>query len=183
LTDSAINPYSAPAAAIEALPAQPTYPARFFSWKGRIDRMRYLGYSSLALLLLIALTLTFDAFLSTSDWNSPWQETLVVCGSITGYAILPLLVHGMYARRRLHDLGQTGWLAVLACIPPINLPLSIYLTFAPGSAEPNDHGPAAKGGRLTLIWLLPISVAIPIVALLGMAIGRAAYGSYLMHRF
>ena len=47
--------------------------------------------------------------------------------------------------RRLHDTGRTGWLALLALIPLVNLVL-IYFFVLEGDAGPNEYGPDPKGG-------------------------------------
>lgn len=43
--------------------------------------------------------------------------------------------------RRLHDLGHTGWVALLSLLPIINIILGLYLLFAAGNEFGNKFGP------------------------------------------
>ena len=42
--------------------------------------------------------------------------------------------------RRLHDIGRSGWTALLLMVPIIGSALSLYLLFAPGDPVRNLHG-------------------------------------------
>ncbi len=64
---------------------------------------------------------------------------------------LRILLLGVYVFgtvKRLHDVGKTGWLAVLVFIPIINLMLIAVLCFMPTMAGPNRYGPK-PGWRYT----------------------------------
>jgi len=43
--------------------------------------------------------------------------------------------------KRLQDIGQSGFLALLIFVPFLNLLMVIVLGFMPSQAEPNRHGP------------------------------------------
>lgn len=43
--------------------------------------------------------------------------------------------------KRLHDLGQTGWLSLLGLIPVVNLAGGALLLFLPGQPQINRYGP------------------------------------------
>ena len=63
--------------------------------------------------------------------------------------------------RRLHDLGQRGWLALGMAIPGFNLFLGGALAIVPGQADANRYGPPKRNGVFT--WLAYILfVLIPV---------------------
>ncbi|MBO6510642.1 MAG: DUF805 domain-containing protein [Roseibium sp.] len=43
--------------------------------------------------------------------------------------------------KRLQDMGQSGFLALLIFVPFVNLLMMIFVGVAPSQAEPNRHGP------------------------------------------
>ncbi|PVB59388.1 DUF805 domain-containing protein [Labrenzia sp. 011] len=43
--------------------------------------------------------------------------------------------------KRLQDIGQSGFLALLIFVPVLNLLMVLVLGFIPGQAEANRHGP------------------------------------------
>lgn len=58
--------------------------------------------------------------------------------------------------RRCHDLGYSGWLILLNCIPIINLFAALYLSFKAGNKETNKYGPVPIDQNLTgfdKVWL------------------------------
>lgn len=51
------------------------------------------------------------------------------------------LFSAILARRRLHDLNWTGWLAWLTILPFLNLLLGLALVFKRGDDDYNQYGP------------------------------------------
>ena len=51
--------------------------------------------------------------------------------------------------RRLHDLGQSGWLILIAFIPLVGIFFGLWMLFAGGQPNPNRYGPPATEFR----WL------------------------------
>ncbi|MET0541148.1 MAG: DUF805 domain-containing protein [Variovorax sp.] len=63
-----------------------------------------------------------------------------VVSSIAGLALLlPALAVGA---RRLHDIGKSGWLQLIALIPLVGFLVLIYFWVQPGATEGNPHGEA-----------------------------------------
>lgn len=73
----------------------------------------------------------FDEF----DYTIGWMFYLL-------FVILPVS-WAFYATavRRFHDLGRSGWFAVLLCIPFANIIAAIYAAFFKGQEEDNEYGP------------------------------------------
>lgn len=88
---------------------------------GRLDRENYI-YGLIAGVIIGAI-LTF----------------IPVIGWIIAFG---LCVVGLGATvRRLHDIAQTGWIALLGFIPVIGLFLMVYLAFVRAVDEGNTYGP------------------------------------------
>ena len=62
--------------------------------------------------------------------------------STIGLILSILLVWILYATyvKRLHDLGRSGWYALVVLIPFFNLLFILYLGFAPGNTGANKYG-------------------------------------------
>lgn len=181
--DQQVNPYHAPAAALDAADVPDiTYPARFLSFRGRIDRMRYMGYASLGYLLSFAfmVTLAFvqERFLAQLNGSGAAYVIFFVATAV----VLPLAIHAIYARRRLQDLGKSAWLSVLACIPFAGYALAIYLATAPGMPQPNEFGPRAKSGKSVGLWTLIIVPGLLLCLLINASLAYSLYSAYEMRQ-
>ena len=66
------------------------------------------------------------------------------CIPFVGWILLPL-PNCACSARRLHDLGMTGWISLIMCIPYVNILLAVYLCIPDGQKEANQYGevPAA----------------------------------------
>jgi uncharacterized membrane protein YhaH (DUF805 family) len=96
-------------------------------FQGRIDNMNYLW---LAIASLVA-------------------SMILGMIPVIGWAIsLALGIVGIGATiRRLHDIGQTGWLTLLCFIPFVGLLLVVYLCWKKGSGVVNQYGEAPDPKR------------------------------------
>lgn len=108
-----------------------------FTTEGRLNRLKYLKYMIILALVLggTKFTMSCMATLLTGDPNG----TLVMI--IT--AILALIAgtgNVMLIIRRIHDLGKSGYFALIAFIPIIGVIFSIYLFCAPGQVGWNQYG-------------------------------------------
>lgn len=66
--------------------------------------------------------------------------------AITIVASLALICPAVSAAsRRVHDFGQSGWLAALTVIPYLGLLAALAFVFIPGQAGENKYGPNPKG--------------------------------------
>jgi len=172
------NPYSMPQSELTEPVSNETYLPKLFSLSGRIGRVRYLAYGIGAGLLML-----------------PLAVLLMGVGFLTGAAAGPdaaagggllgvLLLYGLsfaitlvLARRRLNDMGKTGWLGLLMLVPLVNVIVGLWLLFGPGDAQANEYGPAPAPnttGVLILAWVLPVIFVLGIIA----AIAIPAYSGY-----
>lgn len=113
----------------------------FYSFRGRIGRLRYLAY--FILLTWIAMIIAGATFPLVISLTGELKFTLGIL------LLLPSVLVVLYANivpsvRRLHDLNRTGWWCLLNCIPYINIIFALYLLCAPGDANVNDYGVPAE---------------------------------------
>ncbi|MGI9351206.1 MAG: DUF805 domain-containing protein, partial [Rhizobiaceae bacterium] len=115
--------------------AAPTLPWLFFSLRGRIARKSYLF--SVFFLLLPQLIVILQLVRQEDDSGGLAFWFLVLVGVIlcTLWSLAALAV------KRLHDLGVTGWLALLILFPTINWIFLLALAVLPTVQETNEHGP------------------------------------------
>lgn len=65
----------------------------------------------------------------------------MVSPMLGGLFSLAMLVPSLAAgSRRLHDIGKTGWLQLLALIPLVGWVILIYWAAQPGDPAPNQYG-------------------------------------------
>lgn len=157
------NPYAAPRAAVADVEVPQEYQdVRMWTAKGRVGRLRYLAYTTGALLLAGAVAML-----------------AVTVGEMIG-GIVALIVYAvavvfaiLVAIQRSHDMNWNGWTVLLTLIPFVGL----IWVFKSGSPGPNDYGappPPNTLGVKILGLLLPATAVIGMLA----AIAIPAYADY-----
>ena len=51
---------------------------------------------------------------------------------------------GVIIPKRLHDINDSGWWAVMFLVPIFNLAFDLYLLFKPGTRQANRYGPVSR---------------------------------------
>jgi len=97
---------------------------KIFSWEGRICRRQYLLVFILAVIAFSILATMFEGSDSTVQ-GLFW---------LTGLVLIPSQI------KRLHDIGWSGWVALLALIPGMNMVLGLGLFLFSGTKGPNKYG-------------------------------------------
>jgi len=158
------NPYSAPDAELGS-GSSDVYDPSIFSFNGRIGRLRYLAYSAgmMFLLMLVMIPLIGVSALT----GEAEAMSLVGMLAMVLFYIGAIVLSVMFAKRRLNDLNRSGWWFLLSFVPIVNLLLTIYLVFFPGTEGGNNWG-AAPGpnslGVQILGWSMPVLFVLGIVA-------------------
>lgn len=172
------NPYSAPNAEITEIADNVTYQPQIFALSGRIGRLRYIGYGSLIFLVwgvIIGVIGVIGALLFKSSATAGMLMTTLL---VLSY--IPLVVYMfVLAKRRLNDLDNTGWLALLLFIPLVGFLFSLYMWFAPGTNGRNRFGPmpAQNPPGMALVAIIPVLfIVVGILA----AVAIPAYQQYVM---
>lgn len=110
----------------------PTSPAvSIWSYEGRASRTDY-----------------FVVLLITSILGAISGSVMVkggALGFVSGLFFAVVLWVSMCAcARRMHDVGHSGWLSLVAFVPVANFIFGLYALFAPGQEQDNDYGPSSK---------------------------------------
>jgi uncharacterized membrane protein YhaH (DUF805 family)/cold shock CspA family protein len=116
---------------------------------GRARRKEFWGYClfwTIALVVVIGIGLFADAAMGNfgGDQEMPMM-TVGLCGLFFLVTFLPWL--GLVVRR-LHDVGLTGWLAVLCFIPSVGSLATLVFALIPTQGSENQWGPVPAGVRI-----------------------------------
>ena len=108
-----------------------------FTAEGRLNRLRYIKY--MITLAIIAGVGTFvTSSMATFLTGNPTGTLVNIVTGIWGIAAA--VGNIMLMIRRLHDLGKSGYFALVALVPLIGFIFSIYLFCAVGQAGSNQYG-------------------------------------------
>ncbi len=164
---SADNPYSTPGAMLDDS-TEPTYEPKVFSFSGRIGRLRYLAYGlGVNMLLMFAFGLIVVLLGALGMGASRDAAAFASVGGVAAIALFSIVITIVYGKRRLNDLGRSGWWSLLLLVPYLQLLPVIYLVFFPGSGGANRFGPAPARNSIGVIilgWAVPLLAIVGIVA-------------------
>jgi uncharacterized membrane protein YhaH (DUF805 family) len=141
---------------------------RCFAWSGRFSRsefaVAYLGYNVL-FVVLIGLGAALNAA-GQGDRKSQ-VGAIVLSVVIIVWFLLSFVISLGSTVRRLHDLGQSGWLAVLTVLPCVNLVFLVYLLAAPGhqGAAPPASGAMPVGVLVGVVAAVVLVLVVPIIGI------------------
>ena len=101
----------------------------FFSLEGRISRSDFW--------ILVLATFIPGYVLGQIVYFAPFVLSLLM--SAIGLAVFWVSLTAIV--RRLHDMGYSGWLALLLLLPLVNLGLILFCAFMEGTKTANAYGP------------------------------------------
>jgi uncharacterized membrane protein YhaH (DUF805 family)/Tfp pilus assembly major pilin PilA len=139
---------------------------KLFSPRGRIGRVRYIGYFFGLSLLVLLVAGVLAAVAALADPSA----AIVVAG--IGYVAV-IVVQFLLTIQRSHDMNVTGWLSLISLIPLA----ALIFWFVPGTRGENDYGkqpPPNTAGAIVLACILPFLFIGGILA----AIAIPAYQDY-----
>lgn len=172
------DPYRPPRGAIAPPSSANCGEIKIFSARGRLGRVRYIGYwvgLGLSASLVAGLLGGFAAVLGDT---ASWRVDLLATGGFVVLAVLALAMSVLLTVRRLHDFDASGWWSTLALVPLANVVLYLVLLIMPGTQGSNRFGhrpPPNTAGVVVLALILPMSAVVGIAA----AIAVPAYQQYL----
>ncbi|WP_198264465.1 DUF805 domain-containing protein [sulfur-oxidizing endosymbiont of Gigantopelta aegis] len=175
------NPYSTPEAVLNSA-HQEKYQPKFFSFSGRIGRLRYLAYSfgaTILLFIVMAILMAIVGVLGANVDMNQGEMPLGVIFVIGLYYVFSIVLAVMFGKRRLNDLDKSGWWFLLFLVPVLNLVLVIYILFFSGSEGSNNFGHEPIENSMTIKAL---ALAFPLLIVVGgilAAIAIPAYQDYV----
>ena len=170
------QPYTPPEGAA-GTPADVTYVPRFFAIEGRLGRLRYFVYGGAVVAALYAV-LTVASVL-VSGFMAESAASMVLMPLMLLVTVLCAVSGLIFGKRRLNDLGFSGWWILLALVPLVNLVLTVVLLFVPGNTSENRFGPrpVANGAGLVVGAVTLLVLVVAWVGLL-LAVALPAYQNY-----
>ena len=110
---------------------------KIFHAEGRLNRLRYLKY-----MIILALISSISTFVlsSMATFFTGDPESVVVKMITLAWALIAGAGNVMLMIRRIHDLGKSGWFAVIAFIPVVGIIFSVALFCIPGQVGYNEYG-------------------------------------------
>ncbi len=113
--------------------------------KGRWNRFKFWIYQLVSFLILSVIIWGLSWIISASN-DREWLATVSAILIIL-YAFALTLISIFSYIKRLRDLNQNPWFAVLGVIPLVSLWLLIYCGFFKGTQGPNQYGPDPLGAK------------------------------------
>ena len=108
-----------------------------FTAEGRLNRLGYIKYM-IILAIIVGVGLFVTSSMATFLTGDPTGKLVDVVTYIWGIAAA--VGNLMLMIRRVHDLGKSGYLAIISLIPVIGFIFSIYLFCAAGQVGANQYG-------------------------------------------
>ncbi|MCC7221335.1 MAG: DUF805 domain-containing protein [Candidatus Contendobacter sp.] len=177
--NSDASPYQPPHSAITPIAPPQFGELNVFSTRGRLGRVRYIGYSiGLVLLVYLFIAILGGAVLALvrpHDGNEAFQW--LGGGAVILLVLVMLAASLLLTIQRLHDFNASGWWALLMAVPVASFVLYLVLLIMPGTQGSNRFGyppPPNTLGVILLASILPLIFVLGIVA----AIAIPAYQNY-----
>ena len=173
------SPYHAPDSDIIDNTNNMAYqPVDIFNASQRIGRVRYLAYNFVSIFVIfVTIGIVSAIMLPTFSMNNSLEQSIAVTiFSLIFVYVVPFIINIIIARRRLHDLNQSGWMALLLIVPLVNIAFALYLIFAPGTQGQNNYGLRPEPNTV-LTWLGGLIGPILMIGILA-AISIPAYLEY-----
>ncbi len=168
---SAVNPFTPPRAEVADVYSTSSgyQDVKVWSASGRIGRLRYLAYLSIGYLAMLAVGLVGGVIAGAS--SSPMLVPVFVGIAAIPYVVLSILV----LIQRTHDMGWSGWMALLTLIPFVAF---IWL-FKAGTPGANRFGAPPPPNPLAIKIF---GLILPVIGLVGIiaAVALPAYQQYTL---
>ncbi len=168
---SVANPYQPPRADVaDVRSSLASYqPVNFWSRQGRVSRLQYLGYLMGGYLMTIAAAALLGGIAGALGF--PKAAAFVGFVALVPYFVFSIIM----LIQRTHDMGWSGWTALLALIPFA----ALVWMFKAGTPGENRFGapPPPNTTKVKILALL-----MPAIAIIGIvaAIALPAYQGYVL---
>ncbi len=123
---------------------QECFSEKYDNFQGRARRKEFWGF--ILFQTLVALTFSVAMFVAVERGQSPFITTPGILYII--YSLLSFVPGLSVAVRRLHDVGQSGWLVLIGFIPILGVLVLIAFYSMDGIPYTNKYGDDPKGRGL-----------------------------------
>ena len=157
-TSTTTSPYASPLA-MAAEDDNEVGELNIWGVNGRIGRMRYVAWTMVFSLALLPVMLICALAFKISPW----------LGGLLGIvALIAAMVIGIQISvKRLHDIGWSGWLLLIALVPLVGSIFQILIFVMPGSQGSNLYGappPENSQAVKVLFWIWVAFLVIGVIA-------------------
>jgi uncharacterized membrane protein YhaH (DUF805 family) len=120
---------------------------KYFSYRGRIDRVQFaltffVALSGLVALMLAGKEVLFDVILPLEPGLTKTLYSVFVYGFEALFLLAFSWVLSAAWAKRLHDVGVTGWYQLILLVPFMKY-LMLVVFFLPGTEAANKYGEKA----------------------------------------
>ena len=163
-TSTTTSPYASPLA-MAAEDDNEVGELNIWGVNGRIGRMRYVAWSMVYTLALLPVMLVCALAFKIS----PWLGGLLAVVALIGAMIVGVQI----SVKRLHDIGWSGWLLLIALVPLVGSIFQIITFVMPGTKGSNLYGPPPPENSQAVkvifwIWIALIGAGFVIGLITGM---------------
>ena len=156
------SPYAPPRAQVGA-----TWPEfselKVFTVQGRIGRLRYLAWTLVLMVAIIAVTGVCAAILTRSLVGGG----LLIAIAAIGFFIVSVQI----GVQRLHDVGWSGWLLLINLVPFVGSLFPILMMVIPGNTGANQYGAPQPHNTTAVKVLASLWLAIIAILMVGAFVG------------
>ncbi|MGV8863754.1 MAG: DUF805 domain-containing protein [Pseudomonas sp.] len=156
------SPYAPPRAQAGA-----TWPEfgelKVFTVQGRIGRLRYLAWTLVLMVAIIAVTGVCAAILTSSLVGGG----LLIAIAAIGFFIVSVQI----GVQRLHDVGWSGWLLLINLVPFVGSLFPILMMVIPGNTGANQYGAPQPPNTTAVKVLASLWLAIIAILVVGAFVG------------
>jgi uncharacterized membrane protein YhaH (DUF805 family) len=156
------SPYAPPRAQVGA-----TWPEfaelKVFTVQGRIGRLRYLAWTLVLMVAIIAVTGVCAAILTSSLVGGG----LLIAIAAIGFFIVSVQI----GVQRLHDVGWSGWLLLINLVPFVGSLFPILMMVIPGNSGANQYGAPQPPNTTAVKVLASLWLAIIAILMVGAFVG------------
>ncbi|RAZ85446.1 DUF805 domain-containing protein [Mesorhizobium hawassense] len=123
--------------------------SNYLNFTGRARRKEFWSFClfwPIGLAVLAAIGLSYD--LPTDDFEGGSGLPILTLSLLGLYAVFTILPWISLLVRRLHDVGLTGWLAILCFLPYVGELAILVFGLIPSQSGQNKYGPVPAGVRI-----------------------------------
>lgn len=104
----------------------------FFTWRGRLNRQPHIIRGIVLGVIMQVLISVIQAKRSEFSTSINFLAAAILF-TLTALILMQII-------KRCHDINLSGWYALIACIPIVNLIFGLYLAFKKGTTGNNRFG-------------------------------------------